>query len=174
MKSKPEINDLSDFFEKAFKDKPELMDKLSKSDEGNHFNKAYPCETPLIHEKIKKHLDPESNQLFIIYTRLLKAYGSNTDTQFIIDFFAYGAATYPVFLKNKTKLLDALLLRGSQIRLLIDKTEGLSTENFIEVYDQILEGWALSDVMEIKYGSFLPLDISAMLTKVQLGVIESG
>lgn len=171
---KPELDDLGKLLQKSFGEQPEVLEKILNLTEGSHFDEEYPTENPSILENVKEHLTPESTQMFVIYNRLLKAYGGNNDGQFLIDFFAYGAATYPFLLKNKNKILDSLLIRGSQIRLLIDSTEGLTIDNFLEVYQQVLEGWALSDVMEIEYQSFLPVKISKILAKVQLGVINSG
>ena len=171
---KPELDDLSKLLKKSFEDQPELLESIVESTQGNHFHREYEFEDPSILKDVKDDLDPTTRQMFIIYSRLIKAYGGNTDAQFIIDFFAYGAAMYSVFVDNRDKFIDSLLIRGSQIRFLISDNDELTVDNFLGVYEKVLESWALSDVLEIYYGSFVPTDISSMMKDVQKKVLEGA
>lgn len=170
----PELDGMAKSLKDMLDSNPAFVNKLAESIGGNHFDKEYGFENPSIYDAVKEYLTDDTSQIFIVYNRLLKSYAGNNDSQFVIDFFAYGGATYPVFLANKKKIIDSLLLRGSQMRLLISETEGLDITNFLEVYEKVLETWAFSDVMEIAYESFIPIEINRVIAKVQLGVIGNA
>ena len=159
---------MAKMFNEAAKANPDLMKGLKET--GDTFLDSYPPQLPEVMEKVDQYLDPVSKDFFIMYTRLLKAYASGKDSQFIIDFFCFGADKFEMFAKqsNKPQITKGLLLRGSQLRVIADQNEDMDAESLLKVYNKTIEAWALSDTLEIQHGSFLPVEVSKMLIELQM------
>lgn len=135
------------------------------------FMLEYKTEEPKIGEKAKEFLDDEQFRFYCAYNRVLMAFLTDTDSRFIIDFFSHGVKRYSMFMENNSKLTQATLLRGSLIRGLVKQSEEISEmnpDNFKKMFEKSVEVWALSDVLDVIYESFIPVEISLKLKELQV------
>lgn len=163
------LDSMSELMRKALEANPEMAENFKQIDVP--FVNEYPLPIPNIMSKVENHLEESTKDFFLIYSRLLKAYASDTDSRFILDFLLHGTDLYEIFKNNKIRIINGLLLRGSQIRGIINQAE-IDTETFMKIYGKSLEAWALSDTLELQYGGFMPVSVSKLLAEIQAEALE--
>lgn len=166
-----DFSGMGKMFEKAAEANPEFFENI---DAEHHFLKEYPTEIPELLSRVEDELDPLSREFFIVYNRLLQSYSEDSDGQFIIDFFCFGVNKFQMFSdpNNTPKIISALLLRGSQIRAARKQAGDISRKEFNTRYKKSIEAWALSDTLELKYASFLPVEVSELLIQLQVEAVK--
>lgn len=166
-----DFSGMGKMFQKAAEANPELFENINQE---HHFEKEYPVELPELLSRVEDELDPLSREFFVMYNKLLQSYSEDSNGQFIIDFFCFGVNKFEMFKEpnNRTKITSAILLRGSQIRAARKQAGDISNEEFHKRYKKSVEAWALSDTLEIKYGSFLPVEVSQLLIELQVEAVK--
>lgn len=136
-----------------------LLDAVGKPG----FVTEYPMTDQLEHiQGIEEFLSPEEIAFFMLYRRLLIAYANNDDSRFIMDLLITGIHQHDFFKRNDGLIIGLISSRGSMLRGADSLLEGASDK-----LQSSIGVWVLHDIISVKYGSFIPSEISARMLEIQ-------